>query len=68
MPLLSYLQGPPGVCQSCVSHGRVTYIGKSADNEAAYGSTENPATSCWDLALDSEEIELSKLPCSLHKF
>ena len=54
-----YFQGPSGVCSSCQT-GKTTYIGKSADHEAAYGSSENPASSCWDLALHFDQIKTSK--------
>ena len=40
--------------------GKSSYIGKSADAEAAYGSEENPANSCWDLALESQDVKPSK--------
>jgi len=55
------LTSSQGHCQGC-QVSKTSYIGKSADQEATYGSAENPATSCWDLALESEEMKISKLP------
>lgn len=63
--LLTHLHTSPplipiqGHCQGC-QVGKTSYIGKSTDAEAAYGSEENPANSCWDLALESQEMKISK--------
>jgi hypothetical protein len=38
--------------------GGQKYSGISADPSAAYGTIENPASSCWDLSLESTKKEL----------
>lgn len=50
-----HLQGPPGYCSGCTvsSSNHHFYIGMPGDERAKYGSSDNPAISCYDLSLDT---------------
>ena len=52
-------QGSPGHCTGCTvsSSGKHFYIGMPGDEKAKYGSSDNPAVTCFDLALDHADIK-----------
>lgn len=57
--VLQLPQGPPGYCTGCTvsSSSKHFYIGEPGDERAKYGSSDNPAVSCYDLTLERDDIK-----------